>query len=163
MTELSDLLGYQLHLTNLIVQRDTRTALAAQEVTPAKVTAMLFVRDNPGCDQSTLGRLLSINRSSAMKLVNILCDRGFVRRRQGRDLRSNGLHLTERGAAFLREMVAILQQTDRALTAELSEPERVELLRLLAKVRAGAEAAAPLTTTDAHDLLAEGCEQRKVS
>ncbi|MFP5432659.1 MAG: MarR family transcriptional regulator, partial [Alphaproteobacteria bacterium] len=43
----------------------------------AKFTALLLIRDNPGCDQTALGRALSVNRSSAMKLVNILEERGW--------------------------------------------------------------------------------------
>ncbi len=162
MSELADLLGYQLHFTNLVALCDARAALAIHDVTPAKVTAMLFVRDNPGCDQSTLGRLLSINRSSAMKLVNTLCARGLVRRLQGRDLRSNGLHLTEDGSAFLRQVIGVLREADMALSAGLSPAERAELLRLLGKVRASAgREEHPAAGQDGSPTAI--CEQRKAS
>ncbi len=40
----------------------------------------MLIKDNAGCEQSALGRALSINRSSAMKLVNALSDKGLIER-----------------------------------------------------------------------------------
>jgi DNA-binding MarR family transcriptional regulator len=134
---LSDLIGYQLHLTHLLALRDARAALEEKETTPAKVTALAFVRDNPGCDQSTLARFLDVNRSSAMKLVNVLEDQRLIERQEGRDRRSNGLRLTRQGQDSLKEMISILAAAEARLVQGLSLPERRELLRLLAKMRAG--------------------------
>jgi DNA-binding MarR family transcriptional regulator len=137
--ELGRLVGYQLHLCDLIALEDARSALAARQTTPATVTAMFFIRDQPGCDQTTVGRLLSINRSSAMKLIDRLESRGFVERSEGRDRRSNGLYLTAAGSRFLSEVVVLLRRSDAALCATLDSSERAELLRLLKKILAGAE------------------------
>ena len=137
--ELGRLVGYQLHLVDLIALEDARNALAARQTTPATVTAMFFIRDQPGCDQTTVGRLLSINRSSAMKLIDRLESRGFVERSEGRDRRSNGLYLTAAGSRFLAEVVVLLRRSDAALCASLDSSERAELLRLLKKILAGAE------------------------
>ena len=134
---LGDLIGYQLHLANLVTLRDARAALATQETTPAKVTALAFIRDNPGCDQSALGRFLDVNRSSAMKMVNALEDRALIERREGRDRRSNGLHLTAGGEQSLTRMIATLVAAEAKLAESLTLPERRELLRLLAKIRDG--------------------------
>ena len=132
---LADLIGYHLHLTDLVALRDARAALADLQTTPAKVTALAFIRDDPGCDQSSLGRFLEVNRASAMKLVNSLQDRGLVERREGRDRRSNGLHLTAQGQEALQSMVAALVTSEARLVRHLTLPERRELLRLLTKVR----------------------------
>lgn len=138
-SELGRLVGYHIHLVDLIALEDVRSALSARQTTPATVTAMFFIRDQPGCDQTTVGRLLSINRSSAMKLIDRLESRGFVERTQGRDRRSNGLHLTAAGGRFLSEMVVLLRRADAALCSNLEPAERAELLRLLKKTLAGAE------------------------
>ena len=138
-SELGRLVGYHIHLVDLIALEDVRSALSARQTTPATVTAMFFIRDQPGCDQTTVGRLLSINRSSAMKLIDRLESRGFVERTQGRDRRSNGLHLTAAGGRFLSEMVVLLRRADAALCSNLEPGERAELLRLLKKTLAVAE------------------------
>lgn len=138
--ELPGLLGYQLHLTHLIALREARAVLEHRGLTPAKLTALLFIRDQPGRTQSDLARLLLINRSSAMKLVDTLVDHRFIRRGEGKDLRSHGLYLTVRGAGSLRSALAVLQEEDRMLSAALSADERLLLLGLLQKVRSAARA-----------------------
>ena len=134
--ELSDLLGYQLHVTHLLALRQARAVLDKRQLSPAKVTALLFIRDFPGSAQSSLARFLAINRSSAMKLVDTLVSRNLIRRGEGKDLRSHGLYLTTRGASSLDAAVAVLLEEDRQLSADLSSSERRDLLRLLKKVRA---------------------------
>jgi len=135
---LAQLVGYQIHLTNLMAMAGAREALAVRETTPAKVTAMLFITDNPGCDQASLGRFLSVRRSGVMKLVNSLSARGLIERRTGRDLRSNSLFLTKAGEAFLEEVLKILKAAEVVLCAGLSAAERTELLRLLSKIQQAA-------------------------
>lgn len=148
---LSRLVGFQLHLATLRTGQAARAALAEMATTPAKVTAMLYVLNHPGCDQTSLGRYLHIGRSAVMKLLNTMESRGHVERREGRDLRSNGLHLTDAGEAFLAEAVAMLEQSDREATANLSVEEQEQLLHLLAKLQVGA--ASPASHTDTNILV----------
>jgi len=103
-------------------------------VTPAKLTALLLIRANPGCDQTALGRALSINRSSTMKLVNFLAERGLVERRPGRDLRTNALYLLPGTEQRIDEMVQALRESDARVAARLSSAERAELAGLLRKL-----------------------------
>ncbi|MEQ6332160.1 MarR family transcriptional regulator [Sphingobium sp. MK2] len=113
---------------------DARNALAPFDLSPAKFTALLMIRDNPGCDQTALGRALSVNRSSAMKLVNILEDRGLVERRAGRDLRTNALFLLPEGEVQVRAMAEAVRQSDARMTQRLSREEAAQLLALLRKI-----------------------------
>lgn len=136
--EMATLLGYQMQMAILALGDSARIALAPFGITPARLAALLLVRDNPGCDQTTLGRALSVNRSSAMKIVNLLADQGLVERRPGRDLRSHALHLTEHGTARVRAMVDTLRARDRRIAAALDPGEFDTLLALLAKLRRGA-------------------------
>lgn len=133
--DLESLLGYQVEMAHLTMVTDARTALAPFDITPAKLTAMLLIRANPGCDQTALGRALRINRSSAMKLINYLAERDLVERRPGRDLRTNALHLSAEGEARLAEMVARLRESDRRMSARLTAEERATLTALIRKLR----------------------------
>lgn len=135
--DLAGLLGFQVQMANLRSLGDARTALESFQISPAKLTALLLIRDNPGCAQSALGRALSINRSSAMKLVNVLTERGLIERREGNDLRSNALHLTEQGRSEIGRMVDALRHADKKWAAVLSGEELPELVRLLDKLRLG--------------------------
>lgn len=141
------LVGFQLHLATMRTGQAARAALAEMATTPAKVTAMLFVADQPGCDQTSLSRYLHIGRSAVMKLLNTMEARGHVERREGRDLRSNGLYLTKAGEDFLDEALAVLERSDREATAALSGPEQEQLLHLLRKLQSGsAPASEPADT-----------------
>lgn len=135
--ELRESLGYQLQLAYLTAMDDLREELAPFGLTPAKLTALLLIRDNAACDQTALGRALGVNRSSAMKIVNTLVDRGLVERRPGRDARSNALHLTPAGEAGIKDMLISAASADERLTRRLSQEERQTLLRLLTILAAG--------------------------
>lgn len=139
--DLEALLGYQIEMAHLTMVTDARETLAPFAVTPAKLTAMLLIRANPGCDQTALGRALRINRSSAMKLINYLAERDLVERRPGRDLRTNALHLSAEGEARLTEMVTRLQESDRRMSAGLTAEERATLAALVRKLRQPRDAA----------------------
>lgn len=132
--DLQSLVGYRVQRANLLMETDARAALADHDLSPAKMTALILIRDNPGCDQTALGRALSINRSSAMKLVNILADKGLVERRPGRDLRTNALMLLPEGARQLDAMLAAVRQSDTRMTQRLGAEELKTLLALLARL-----------------------------
>lgn len=136
--ELEQLLGYQIQMAHLEFFANARDVLASFGVTPVRVTALLIVRTNPGCDQTALGRAMSINRSSAMKLVNSLEEVGLIERRAGRDLRTNALHLTEKGEAELAKMHQLLSASEAGMATALAPDERDTLIELLTKLRRSA-------------------------
>jgi len=133
-TDLDGLLGYQLQRSHMLLVDDARRALLVYGLTPAKLTALLLIRANPGCDQTALGRALSINRSSAMKLVNFLVERELVERRPGRDLRTNALHLRPGAEDRILEMVKALSNSDARMSERLTSGERTQLFNLLRKL-----------------------------
>lgn len=132
--DLETLLGYQLNRALQVMTADARRVLEPEALTPAKLAALLVIRANPGCDQTALARALSINRSSAMKLINTLAAFGFVERRPGRNLRTNALHLLPDGVGRLEEMVAAVRELDRAMSARLSAAERATLTALVRRI-----------------------------
>jgi DNA-binding MarR family transcriptional regulator len=128
-------IGYQLHLVARLADHEARAALSDLELTPARVTALIHIRGNPGCDQSALGRYLMVNRSAGMKIANRLADGGLVDRRAGRDGRSKGLFVTDAGATALTRTLACLADAEARLCARLAPGERETLLGLLHKLK----------------------------
>lgn len=133
-SDLQALLGYQVQRAHLIMEADARAALSSFDLSPAKMTALILIRDNPGSDQTALGKALSVNRSSAMKLVNILADRNLVERRPGRDLRTNALHVLPEGEAVVALMLKEMRQSDARMTARMTAEEVQGLHALLRKL-----------------------------
>lgn len=134
--QLRALTGYQLQMARLRLMAAAHAALAPYGISPAKVTALALIAGQPGLDQSALGRALSINRASAMKLVNLLVERGLVERRAGRTLRSHALHLSALGERQLPEMIARLRESEAPVLAALDAKEQAQLHALLSRIGA---------------------------
>jgi len=131
----ANILGYQLDLTRNAASKSLREHLGDSPLTPARITALLLVRDRPGCDQTTLGRALFGNRSVGMKVASRLEAEGYLERGEGRDRRSKGLYITDKGENVLAEAMRRHAQAEAVLAARLMPEERTTLLNLLAKVR----------------------------
>jgi DNA-binding MarR family transcriptional regulator len=134
-TELEQSLGFQLKLLQVEADTRAREALSAFDITPARVSALMMIRSNPGCTQTALGEALSVNRASAMKIVNYLEGRGFVERQASADPRANALQLTDTGREELDAMTKALYECDQETLARLSASEADLLLQLIHKLR----------------------------
>ena len=138
--KLSAHLGYLLHRVDAVLMRKAAVAFDSLGLTPARAAAAVYIGLHEGCAQAALGRALGINRASTMKVVNELVAIGVVARREGRNLRTNALHLTKRGQSLRHEIEAMSAQTDDAHFGALTRPEQAELRRLLLKLQAAAGA-----------------------
>jgi DNA-binding MarR family transcriptional regulator len=132
--KLADIVGYRLDMVRCAALRSLHRRLAGDSLRPADTTALLLLRDTPGCDQSALGRALAGNRSVGMKVASRLEARGYVQRREGRDRRSKGLYLTPAGETALAEVLRHHERAEVLLATYLTPRERTVLLKLLAKV-----------------------------
>jgi len=143
-------IGYQLHLAARFALHEAHAALSGMALTPARVTALIHIRDHPGCDQAALGRFLMVNRSAGMKIANRLAADGLIERRAGRDRRSRGLFLTHCGTQALDDMLACLAQAEARFCARLEPHEQSAFLGLLQKLQPVPHFPLP-TTNGAYD------------
>lgn len=137
--KLADILGYQLDMARCAALRSIHRLLGDGPYRPADTTALALVRENPGCNQTMLGRALAGNRSVGMKVASRLEGRGLLTRSAGRDGRSKGLYLTPKGEQVLDDLVARHMESEARLAAYLDPGEKTLLLALLAKVRRAIE------------------------
>jgi DNA-binding MarR family transcriptional regulator len=132
--KLSEIVGYRLDMARCAALRSVHRLLADTPFRPADTTALLLVKERPGCDQTELGHALAANRSVGMKVATRLEARGLLTRGEGRDRRSKGLYITAEGEAALADLLARHARAEARLTSALSTAERVLLLWLLDKV-----------------------------
>lgn len=137
MNKLSATVGYQLDITAQAALRSLKRFLAGDPLTPPSLTALLHVREAPGCDQASLGRALAGNRSLGMKIASTLETQGLLIRAAGRDRRSRGLFITEEGERVLANAVRRHEMAEKTIAVSLAPGEREMLLTLLAKVQHG--------------------------
>ena len=133
--KLAGILGYQLDMARCAALRSLHRLLADLPFRPADTTALLLVREQPGCDQTKLGRVLAGNRSVGMKVASRLEAHGLLTREAGRDGRSKGLYITAAGEAALADLLERHRRAEARLAAYLAPGERKLLLELLAKVQ----------------------------
>jgi MarR family transcriptional regulator, lower aerobic nicotinate degradation pathway regulator len=74
---------------------------------PTQFSALAFIDIEPGIHQNTLGEKIALDRSSVTKCVEILEERGLIRREVDRkDKRARLLYITEDGQGVLNEVGA---------------------------------------------------------
>lgn len=128
-------LGFQLRLLEVEAEAQARKALEPFDISPARVAALMVIDANPGCTQTALGEALTVNRASAMKLVNFLEGRGLVRRTPSPDPRANALLLTDEGCSALKAMTIALKAADDQAMSVLTAKEASIFLACVGKLR----------------------------
>ena len=127
--------GYNLKRAYMLFQADFRDTLA-DGLTPRAFSVLSLAAEMPGVTQSDLSRLLGIERSGLVAIVDDLEARGFLARvAVPGDRRVQALRPTKAGEAALTEMLAAVEDHEERVLGPLNEEERATLLGLLIKLR----------------------------
>jgi DNA-binding MarR family transcriptional regulator len=129
---LPGLSGFMLRLAQLAVFGDFITACKRFDIRPVQYSVLTVIKSNPGINQTGLSSALAIKRANLVALIDELEQRGLAqRRRTTRDRRAFGMFLTDRGAALMSEVHAVVRAHDRRVTRRLGKGGRDQLLALL--------------------------------
>lgn len=131
-----DSLGYALRRAQLrTYERYYETLMNAGGLTPAQLTALSQISQQRGLNQAALAQRLQTSGPSALRIVDVLEEAGYVNRESlAGDRRSHALVLTPKGAAKLAELSRMVRDYDMRISARLSAAERTLLLSLLERV-----------------------------
>jgi DNA-binding MarR family transcriptional regulator len=133
---LESLLGYCLRRANNTFMADFAASVGDLDLRPALFALLAVVRDNPGINQTALGRSLGIQRANLVPLVNELTTRDLVRRQpHPRDRRAFALSLTRPGEELLADAERRIRAHEERMLAGLTERERETLRELLNRIR----------------------------
>jgi DNA-binding MarR family transcriptional regulator len=124
---LDELLGYHLRRATLALLADLSRGVADLDVTVTEMSVLLLIAANPQITQAEIGRLLSIQRANMTPLSGRLAQRGLIQR-EAMNGRSNGLSLTEAGAALVGKLRARIAENERRFLSRVSERDRVRLV-----------------------------------
>ena len=128
--------GYNLKRAYMLFQADFRDTFGADGLTPRAFSVLSLAAEMPGVTQSDLSRLLGIERSGLVAIVDDLEARGFLARvAVPGDRRVQALRPTKAGEAALAEMLGAVEDHEERLLGPLNEEERATLLGLLIKLR----------------------------
>jgi DNA-binding MarR family transcriptional regulator len=135
LTPLEELVGFNIHILELLMYQLFYERFTNQAITPGSFSTLLAIKANPGVRQGALADALMIQRSNMTILVNRLIRAGYVRRRSAKgDNRGVVLFLAEPGERALRHVNAEMSAHEKLLASGLTAKERDTLLRLLQKM-----------------------------
>lgn len=125
--------GYR-HLSFLIIRTSSLAMsklvkdLATLDLIPTNASAMMMIVNNPGINQSNLGRRLGIKRANISTLISGLKARKLVNTQvKGR---TQKLSLSEAGLSLVKLIAQILEQHERYCFAHINEPKKITGLLL---------------------------------
>ncbi len=132
---LDELLGYHLRRVQAIVFGDFMRTMAKDRITPGQFGVLTLIDRNPGLNQSALARVLGIERSTMVAVIDRLEDRRLVARRKSpSDRRSYTLALTRQGAALLVKVRPRIRRHEKRIAAGLEPGEVAALIDLLRRI-----------------------------
>lgn len=137
LPHLEEFIGYNLKRAYMIILADFRRALGDEGLSPRLFSALSLVVQFPNITQSGLSRVLGIERSGLVALVDDLERRGYLGRTHvPGDRRVQALVATPAGRRAHEEALAAVRAHEAALLSVLSAEEKDTLVALLKKIRA---------------------------
>jgi len=132
---LEEFVGYNLKRAYVTVQHDFRATLGQDGLAPRVFSALSLVVQFPNVTQSALARMLGIERSGLVAIIDELEERGYLLRTTvPGDRRVQALVPTQEGQEALREIFKAVREHEARLLKGLSQDEKQTLLRLLQKI-----------------------------
>lgn len=134
---LSDHVGFQLRLAQMVSFKDLTNALAPLGLKPTDFSVLALVGSQPGLRQQAVGEQLRIQRPNMVSLLDSLEQRGLIIRvAVANDRRSHALSLTPEGEALLKRAHEIHDAHDARLSAAMGNIEKSTLITALARIAA---------------------------
>ena len=135
-SDLEELIGYNLKRAYVIVRTDFRKALGEDGMSARVFSALSLCVRFPNITQSELARMMGIERSGLVAIVDELEARSYLRRVQvPTDRRVQALVPTGAGRAAYRDAIKAVRAHEDALFNEMTDDEKQTLLTLLKKIR----------------------------
>lgn len=110
-------------------------ATAPFDLSTVQFGALEVIGDHPGIDQATLGQASDIDRTTVIRVVDRLEQRGLIRREPcPNDRRINQLYVTPAGIQLIADMAPLANNSQVHLLEPLSPDEREAFMRMLTKL-----------------------------
>lgn len=133
---MDDELGFHLRRSQVAAFKHFAQAVTATEgITPGLYGMLQVIANTSGLTQSALAEAMDVDRSSIVKVVNQLEEKGLISRDAvPNDRRSYSLRMTADGKRALKRIEDAVMRQDRDFAAALSPAERATLISLLKRL-----------------------------
>ena len=134
------LVGYNLKRAYMRFQADFRETMGVDGLSPRSFSALSLVAETPGITQSELSRILGIERSGLVAIIDELQDRKLLKRVPvPGDRRAQALTPTRSGNAAYQVMLERVVAHEERLLEGFDARQRETLLGMLRKLHAAEE------------------------
>jgi len=107
----------------------------ALDLTSVQYAALNMIHEVPGIDQASLSDMIAFDKTTIVKVLDRLVDKGLITRtRSDTDRRTNHLHATPKGAQLLKDIHPMLDRSDKRILAPLSAVEQRTFMELLSRL-----------------------------
>jgi DNA-binding MarR family transcriptional regulator len=136
-SELDGLVGYNLKRAYVTVRTDFMETLGKENLSPRVFSVLSLCVSHPNITQSELARMIGIERSGLVAMVDDLEKRNYVERRPvPHDRRVQALVPTETGIKAHKVASEMVRAHEERLLSHMSKEEQATLIKLLQKIRA---------------------------
>ncbi len=109
--------------------------IVSEQITSPQFGILNFLADHPGCDQTTLGSSVFLDRASTTEIVGRMTKRGLISRvKDPNDMRRWNLTLTELGYRTYEELAPLSLVQNNCLVEALGKTDQQQFLRYLQEI-----------------------------
>lgn len=102
------------------------------DITPVQYAAIVAINNHPAIDQTSLCKLVALDRSTLGDVVGRLEKKRLIRRLNGPvDRRTKSLYVTAVGRKLIKDIEPAVQSTQRLILTPLKASERAVFVRML--------------------------------
>lgn len=133
---LEDLVGYNVKRSNILFQSGVRKVLEGHGLNPRSFAALCQVVAHPGISQSDVARVLGIERSGLVAIIDSLQENNCLERTTVQDdRRVQALKPTQEGIETAKRAMVDVNAKENQIMENLTSDEQITLLSLLQKLR----------------------------
>jgi DNA-binding MarR family transcriptional regulator len=104
-------------------------------LTTVQYAALHVIDEKPGIDQVTLSKMVAFDKTTLVKVINRLVEKGFITRKLSpTDRRRHELATTAKGSELIRKIVSLIDRCEGRILAPLDSVERQKFLELASRL-----------------------------
>jgi DNA-binding MarR family transcriptional regulator len=104
-------------------------------LTSVQYAALNVIERKPGIDQVTLSSMAAFDKTTLVKVLDRLVDKGLVTRKQSTtDRRRHELHATAKGRDTIRKIIPLIDRCEQRILTPLNAEDRRKFLEIASRL-----------------------------
>jgi DNA-binding MarR family transcriptional regulator len=104
-------------------------------LTSVQYAALNVIERKPGIDQVTLSSMAAFDKTTLVKVLDRLVDKGLVTRKQSAtDRRRHELHVTAKGRDTIRKIIPLIDRCEQRILTPLNAEDRRKFLEIASRL-----------------------------